>query len=98
MIPPEKDLWQRRYEQLRQQVEKPDAGLAQDRWGLSLLLRKGMAGWLRLWQDPAATAHQANPVAGLPLSCPVPGWQPQATLLLANMAFNHLHPSTIQPV
>ena len=98
MIPLEKELWQRRYEQLRQQVVAPNATLAQDRWGLSLLLRKGMAGWMRLWQDPVAPAHQPAPVQGLPSSGPVPGWQPQATLLLANMAFSHFHPSTPQPL
>lgn len=98
MIPPEKELWRRRYEQLRQQVVEPDAGLAQDRWGLSLLLRKGLAGWMRLWQDPVATAHQAAPAQAQPLSRPVPGWQPQATILLANMAFSHFHPSTTQHV
>jgi hypothetical protein len=97
MIPPEKELWRRRYEQVRQQVVEPDAAFARDRWGLSLLLRKGLAGWMRLWQDPVATAQQADPAHQLPLSCPVPGWQPQATLLLANMAFNHFYSSTSQP-
>jgi hypothetical protein len=48
MKPSDKELWQRRYEQLRQQVFEPDATLAQDRWGLSLLLRQGLAGWMRL--------------------------------------------------
>jgi len=98
MITPEKGLWRRRYEQLRQQVVEPDTTLAQDRWGLSLLRRKGLAGWMRLWQDPDATAQEAAPAHPLPLSCPVPGWQPQATLLLANMALSHFHPSTPQPV
>jgi hypothetical protein len=98
MIPLEKELWRRRYEQLRQQVAEPNGALAQDRWGLSLLLRKGMAGWMRLWQDPVAMVHQAAPVQGLSLNCPAPGWQPQATVLLANMAFSHFHPSTTQPV
>jgi|APCry1669188910_1035180.scaffolds.fasta_scaffold05448_5 hypothetical protein len=96
MIPPEKELWRRRYEQLRQQVLEPDAMLAQDRWGLGLLLRKGLAGWMRLWQDPAATAQQVAPALPLPLTGPAPGWQPQATLLLANMAFSHFHPCTTQ--
>jgi hypothetical protein len=96
MTPPEERLWQCRYEQLRRQVFEPDASLGQDRWGLSLLLRKGLAGWMRLWQDPVAPAHQPAPVQGLPSSGPVPGWQPQATLLLANMAFSHFHPSTTQ--
>jgi len=87
MTPSEKGLWQRRYEQLRQQVLEPDASLAQDRWGLTLLLRKGLAGWMRLWQDPAAATEQPTAPHPVPLICPAPGWQQQATLLLANMAF-----------
>ena len=98
MIPPEKELWRRRYEQLRQQVVEPNGALAQDRWGLSLLLRQGVAGWMRLWQDPAVTVPEAAPALALGSTGPAPGWQPQATLLLANMAFSHLHPSTPQPV
>jgi hypothetical protein len=97
MTPSEKELWQRRYEHLRQQVVQPDATLAQDRWGLSLLLRKGLSGWMRLWQDPAAGAEPAarpHPIS----SSPAPGWQQQATLLLANMAFSHYQQSAPHPV
>jgi hypothetical protein len=95
---PEKDLWQTRYEQLRRQILEPSATLAQDRWGLSLLLRKGLAGWMRLWQDPAAIAQEAAPASPLGASSPAPGWQQQAALLLANMALGHFHPATPQPV
>lgn len=98
MTPPEKELWQRRYEQLRQQVLEPDASLAQDRWGLTLLLRKGVAGWMRLWQDPAAATEEPTAPHSVPLTCPAPGWQQQATLLLANMAFSHCQPSAPHPV
>jgi hypothetical protein len=93
MKPPDKELWQRRYEQLRQQVLEPDATLAQDRWGLSLLLRQGLAGWMRLWQDPSAGAEPPSGSHPVPASCRVPDWQQQATLLLANMAWSHCHPS-----
>lgn len=96
MSPQEKELWQRRYEQLRQQVVKPDAALAQDRWGLGLLLRKGLAGWMRLWQDPAATAQQATPAERIASTGPAPGWQQSVTLLLTNMALSRFHPSTSQ--
>jgi hypothetical protein len=90
MSPQEKELWQTRYEQLRQQALDPAATLTQDRWGLSLLLRKGIAIWMRAWQDPSTGAEQTagstNPVAlgGVPAV-----WQQQATLLLANMALSH---------
>jgi hypothetical protein len=96
MKPPNKELWQRRYEQLRQQVLEPDATLARDRWGLSLLLRQGLAGWMRLWQDPSAGGEPAYGFHSVPASCPAPEWQQQATLLLANMAWSHCHPSTPQ--
>ena len=94
MNPPDKELWQRRYEQLRQQVVEPDATLAQDRWGLSLLLRQGLAGWMRLWQDPSAGAEPVDGFHPVPASFPTPDWQQQAALLLANMAWIHCHPST----
>lgn len=98
MKPPDKELWQQRYEQLRQQVLEPDATLAQDRWGLSLLLRQGLAGWTRLWQDPSASAEQAGGSHPVPASCPAPDWQQQATLLLVNMAWSHCHLSAPHPV
>jgi hypothetical protein len=82
-----KDLWQTRYEQLRHQALAPTATLTQDRWGLSLLLRKGIASWMRAWQDPSTgveqTAASTDPV-GVPAV-----WQQQATLLLANMTLSH---------
>jgi len=89
----EKELWQRRYEQLRQQVVEPDTTLAQDRWGVSLLLRKGLAGWMRLWQDPATGAQEAASAHPVALMAPAPGWQQQAALLLANMALSRYQPS-----
>ena len=98
MKPSDKELWQRRYEQLRQQIFEPGATLAQDRWGLSLLLRQGLAGWMRLWQDPAAVTESVNGPDPVPASCPAPDWQQQAALLLVNMAWSHCHPSTPQPV
>jgi len=97
MTPLGKELWQRRYEQLRQQVVEPDATLAQDRWGLSLLLRKGLSGWMRLWQDPAEGTEPTAPPDPIS-SSPAPDWQQQATLLLANMAFSHYQPSAPHPV
>ncbi|MGP8235171.1 MAG: hypothetical protein ACLQVW_07160 [Limisphaerales bacterium] len=94
----EKELWQRRYEQLRQQAVEPDETLAQDRWGLSLLLRKGMAGWMRLWPDPGAGAEGVRACQSVALNCPAPDWQQQATLLLANMALSHCQPLALRPV
>jgi hypothetical protein len=92
-----KELWQRRYEQLRQQALEPKATLAQDRWGLSLLLRQGLAGWMRRWQDPAAASEPAVPPPSVSFSAPTPGWQQQATLLLTNMALSRYQPAAPRP-
>lgn len=94
----EKELWQSRYEQLRQQVLEPGATLTQDRWGLSLLIRKGLAGWMRIWRDPVAGVEQANTPSQAPSDCQVASWQRQATLLLANMALSQYPTSATCPV
>ena len=84
----EKELWRSRYEQLRQQVIEPGATLTQDRWGLGLLIRKGMAGWMRVWQDPAGSAEPTASTAPAALIGAPHAWQQQAKLLLANMALS----------
>ena len=84
----EKELWRSRYEQLRQQVLEPGATLAQDRWGLSLLIRKGIAGWMRVWQDPAGSVEPTAATDPAPLIGAPKVWQQQAKLLLANMALS----------
>lgn len=98
MNSPEKELWRRRYEQLRQQVLEPHATLAQDRWGVSLLLRKGVAGWMRLWQDPATGSQETASRLPLVSGTAIPAWQQQAALLLANMALNCSQPSAAHTV
>ena len=72
MKPSEKELWQRRYEQLRQQVLEPDATLAQDRWGLSLLLRQGHGRLDAPVARPGRPRNRQLP-RPVPLSCPAPG-------------------------
>lgn len=98
MNQPEKELWQRRYEQLRLQILEPQITLAQDRYGVNLMQRKGMAAWMRLWQDPAAVAQRVHSDRPDPLNIANPGWQQQAALLLANMALNSYQPSTTHTV
>jgi hypothetical protein len=94
----EKELWQSRYEQLRQQALEPATTLTQDRWGLSLLIRKGLAGWMRVWRDPVAGAELSACPDRVPLSCPPVSWRQQATLLLANMALSQYQPLAACPV
>lgn len=86
------EAWRDRYEQLRRQALESSEAIALDRWGLSLLIRKGVSGWMSAWRDPAACFERTPveesqiPWSGLPCS-----WQREATRLLANMALSHYH-------
>jgi|HubBroStandDraft_6_1064221.scaffolds.fasta_scaffold1170502_2 hypothetical protein len=96
----ENELWRGRYEQLRQQVLEPGATLTQDRWGLGLLIRKGMAGWMRVWQDPAGSVEPTASTTPAALIGATNAWQQQAKVLLANMALSQCStcPQTITPL
>ena len=86
----EAHCWTRRYEQLREQVLGGDSLIATDCRGLALLIRHGMAAWMRAWRDAlcfsAATA--ALGAEALPMGL-TETWQQEATRLLVNMALNH---------
>ena len=80
--------WQERYEALRQLALSGRQILAADPLGLVLLLRQGVAGWMRGWTDLAPTLPAAPvPAAALP---PAPLWQQALTQLLAEMSLAHL--------
>jgi hypothetical protein len=87
--PKEAPGWTRRYEQLRAQVLAPDPLMVTDGRGLNALLQQGMAGWMRLWQEPLSGATAAKLPAetrsALLPECP----QQEATRLLVNMALSH---------
>jgi hypothetical protein len=88
----EAQCWTRRYEQLREQVLAGDNCIATDRRGLTVLIRQGMAAWMRAWHEPLCC-----PVAAAPEAEAVPmrlreSWQQEATRLLVNMALSHLRP------
>jgi hypothetical protein len=84
--------WTRRYEQLREQVLAGDSLIVTDRRGLNVLIRQGMAAWMRAWHEPlccpVAAALEAE---ALPMR-PTESWQQEATRLLVNMALSHLRP------
>lgn len=88
----EAHCWARRYEQLRQQVLAGDNLIATDCRGLTLLIRQGMAAWMRAWHDPlscsAATAALQTEAPPMSLT---EAWQQEATRLLVNMAFSHFN-------
>jgi hypothetical protein len=91
MITEEQEVWKSRYEKLRQQALEPSETLAQDRWGLGLLIRKGVAGWMQAWRDPSGSFDVAAADQVTSVIVPRCSWQQEATLLLANMALSHCH-------
>jgi hypothetical protein len=93
-LQPEAHCWTRRYEQLREQVLVGNSLIATDRRGLTVLIREGMAAWMRTWHEPlsCSLAAAAPEVEALPISRSSESWQEEATRLLVNMALSHLRP------
>ena len=78
--------WTERYEALRQHVLKNRSTLCADPLGLVLVLRQGVAAWMRSW--PEAPSAHGSCVALAPVC--LPDWQRQLTVLLAQMSSAHL--------
>jgi hypothetical protein len=75
--------WTRRYEQLREQVLAGDNSIATDRRGLAVLIREGMAAWMRAWHEPlCCSVAAAAPEAEALSMSPGESWQQEATRLL----------------
>jgi hypothetical protein len=85
--------WTRRYEQLREQALAGHSLIVTDCRGSALLIRQGMAAWMRAWHEPlsssAATAALGAETRPMSLT---EAWQQEATRLLVNMALSHLRP------
>ena len=88
------NLWTERYEALRRYFVDERKWLAAEPLSLTLLLQKGLAGWMRAWHSgppaestaPAAyTCRASNPPAG-------PAWQLELTRLIAHMTVQQLNP------
>ena len=82
-------VWKQRYEALRQLAVGGRQILESDPLGLVLLLRQGIAGWMRSWSEltpsvPILSSQVLSPItyAG--------GWQHQLTQVLAEMSLAHL--------
>ena len=82
-------LWQQRYEALRQLAVTGNRVLAGEPLGLVLLLREGVAGWMRHWSGLGEPTPGA-PGPPLPTVPSTPQWQQQLTELLAQMSLVHL--------
>lgn len=83
-------VWTERYEALRQHALNNRKSLTADPLGLVLLLRQGVAPWMRCWHDASSSAPASLVCrATLPLAC-LPDCQGQLTELLAQMTSAHL--------
>ena len=89
-FPAEARDWRRCYEQLREQVLASDHCIATDLSGLTVLITRGMAAWMRGWQEPLHCSVGAT--EALPMSHSSQSWQEEATRLLVNMALCQLSP------
>jgi hypothetical protein len=84
--------WTERYEALRRHVFNHRQNLGADPLGLVLVLRQGVAAWMRSWDEASspATSPPCSWPPGPPLSSATPDWQQQLTNLLTQMTFAHL--------
>ena len=81
------------YEALRQHAVERGRVFLTDPLGTILVVKSGMAGWMRQWRQVSGEINAA-PSTPLLLSCPQnePGWQHELTMLLAQMSARHLRP------
>ena len=82
------------YEALRQTAVAAARAciLSAEPLGAIVVVKTGVAGWLRCWSEAtAATARPAPaPAIACPNICDTPGWQHELTLLLAQMSVRHV--------
>jgi hypothetical protein len=85
------ELWQSRYEALRQHVLNGGNTLATPPMGLHLLRCQGIAGWLARWIEAVEPSSIGTPPPP-PLLPAAADWQEQLTFVLAQMTFQQIHP------
>ena len=89
------NLWTERYETLRRHFVENRQFLEADPLDLTLLLRNGIAGWMRRWSTGTQTTPQPKVLTALPWSPPTPAaWQQDLTRLIAHMTSQHLQTSS----
>ena len=82
--------WTERYESLRQHVLGEAGRLQSAPLGLALLVREGLAAWMRRWNEaPPVSATARSPSLMLPWVTPS-GWQRELIFLLAQITTVHL--------
>ena len=79
--------WIRRYEDLRQQASV-QPGWTSRRWGLALLISRGVAAWMRAWPQRGVLVERRQARA-VPNGPELPSHlHHQVTLVLTNMILN----------
>lgn len=83
------------YEALRQNaVARGEQVFSAEPLGAILVMRTGVAGWIRQWRQLSSEVPTPRPPPPRPSD--EPGWQHELTLLLAQMAVRHLSVSDSQ--
>jgi len=91
--PTPSNLWTERYESLRRHFLGDRPLLGADGLGLTLLLHKGVAGWMRAWHNGAALEPEPTPSSELWNPPVAPVWQQELTRLIAHMTVQQLGPT-----
>lgn len=90
---PEPSTWTQRYEAVRDHLLNGRQILSAAPLGLVLLLKHGVAGWMRRWLESLGQAPPVHPTPAAPLCPSTPVWQQQLTSLLAQMTVTQLCPT-----
>ena len=88
MKPPDQSVSAEQYEALRGHIVERPARLGAAPLGAILVVKAGVAGWMRQWARTSAAPM--IPPAPRPLN--EPAWQHELTLLLAGITACHLRP------
>jgi hypothetical protein len=83
-------IWSQRYEALRNHALEGQGQLGAMPRSLALLRGRGLAGWIRGWQEMTAPRPVPTLVASEPQLPLTPSWQQQLTVLLAQMTAQQL--------
>jgi hypothetical protein len=92
MRPPNPPIWTEQYEALRRHAVDGDGRLGSDPLGAILVVRSGVAEWMRQWSRISAEGPAVSIVAAPPPLRREPAWQRELTVVLAGMTACHLGP------
>jgi len=85
--------WTLRYESLRQHFLGEQRRFETAPLGLLLVIRQGLAGWMRAWrQEPLSPSVRSQAAAALSIPA---DWQRELTFLLAHLTTQHLQTTQV---